>query len=71
MARSAASPVVDVPITFRERVAGESKLSMSQNIDYVLQLMALYWARYKVLMVLIILVGLYALKTMAAYAGLM
>jgi dolichol-phosphate mannosyltransferase len=70
MARSAASPVVDVPITFRERVAGESKLSMSQNIDYVLQLMALYWARYKVLMVLIILIGLYVLKTIAKYAGL-
>ena len=35
--------VVDVPITFRDRVAGESKLSMKQNVLYLRQLMGLYW----------------------------
>jgi dolichol-phosphate mannosyltransferase len=55
MARSRAHPVLDVPITFRERVAGESKLSFKQNLLYLQQLAALYWAVYKALIVLALL----------------
>lgn len=46
MARTKANPVVDVPITFQSRIAGESKLSMKQNVLYIQQLAALYWDRY-------------------------
>ena len=42
MARCKATPVIDVPITFQDRVAGESKLSMTQNVHYVRQLLSLY-----------------------------
>jgi len=42
MVRCRCSAVVDVPITFQERVAGESKLSMKQNVEYVRQLASLY-----------------------------
>merc|ERR1711935_760512 len=47
MARCHSSPVVDIPITFRERIAGESKLTMKQNVEYLKQLMDLYWFLYK------------------------
>lgn len=43
MARSNADPVVDVPITFQSRIAGESKLTMKQNVQYIQQLVSLYW----------------------------
>merc|ERR1712150_350017 len=46
LARCKSNPVVDVPITFRERTAGESKLTMKQNIEYVKQLLSLYWYMY-------------------------
>ena len=36
------SPVKDVPISFQERAAGESKLSKKQMIEYVFQLIELY-----------------------------
>lgn len=49
MARCRANPVVDVPITFQTRVAGESKLTMKQNVQYIQQLVALYWDRAPVL----------------------
>ena len=42
MVRCRCSAVVDVPITFQERVAGESKLSMKQNVEYLRQLASLY-----------------------------
>ena len=45
--------MVDVPITFQERVAGESKLTMKQNFLYLQQLAALYWDRYAVLIVVL------------------
>ncbi len=48
MARTKANPVVDVPITFQSRVAGESKLSMKQNVLYLQQLASLYWDRHPV-----------------------
>ena len=43
MVRCRCLRVVDVPITFQERVAGESKLSMRQNMLYMRQLCGLYW----------------------------
>ena len=42
MVRCRCKTVQDVPITFQERVAGESKLSMKQNVLYVRQLASLY-----------------------------
>eukprot|EP00511_Aplanochytrium_stocchinoi_P004376 CAMPEP_0204833060 /NCGR_PEP_ID=MMETSP1346-20131115/15627_1 /ASSEMBLY_ACC=CAM_ASM_000771 /TAXON_ID=215587 /ORGANISM="Aplanochytrium stocchinoi, Strain GSBS06" /LENGTH=236 /DNA_ID=CAMNT_0051965317 /DNA_START=79 /DNA_END=786 /DNA_ORIENTATION=- len=35
--------VVEVPITFRDREAGESKLTAKQNILYLIHLAHLYW----------------------------
>ena len=70
MVRCNAYPVKDVPITFRERIAGESKLSMKQNFYYVQQLMALYWYKYSFLMTLLVLVVIYILRMVAGYAGL-
>jgi dolichol-phosphate mannosyltransferase len=42
MVRCGCTRIVDVPITFQERTAGESKLTMKQNIEYLRQLRALY-----------------------------
>ena len=64
MVRCNANPVVDVPITFRERIAGESKLSMKQNLYYVQQLMALYWSKYALLILLLIALSFYILYSM-------
>ena len=55
MARCRANPVVDVPITFQSRVAGESKLSMKQNVLYIQQLLALYWDYYRGIIVMMAL----------------
>ena len=44
----ATASVTDVPITFRDRVAGESKLSMKQNVLYVRQLLGLYFFKFPV-----------------------
>ena len=51
MVRCRCTTVEDVPITFRERTAGESKLSAKQNVEYLQQLAGLYWfaLRYEVL----------------------
>ena len=45
--RCGVTRLTDVPITFQERVAGESKLSMKQNVLYLRQLLALYWFKFK------------------------
>eukprot|EP00967_Tisochrysis_lutea_P139784 scaffold254407_cov30-Tisochrysis_lutea.AAC.2 len=52
MVRCRCRRVVDVPITFRDRVAGESKLSMKQNVEYVLQLIDLYIFRFGIAVLL-------------------
>ena len=57
--------MVDVPITFRDRVAGESKLSMKQNVLYLQQLVALYLDMYLVPIVLLVLLALYILYYIA------
>eukprot|EP00929_Paragymnodinium_shiwhaense_P120410 TRINITY_DN9234_c0_g1_i1.p1 TRINITY_DN9234_c0_g1~~TRINITY_DN9234_c0_g1_i1.p1 ORF type:complete len:272 (+),score=61.47 TRINITY_DN9234_c0_g1_i1:73-888(+) len=46
MARCRCDPVRDVPITFQDRAAGESKLSASQYRFYLEQLAALYWDKF-------------------------
>lgn len=63
MARCRANPVVDVPITFQSRIAGESKLTMKQNVQYIQQLGALYWDKFGLLLIVFILaiLGLIAL----------
>mmetsp|Transcript_25958 Transcript_25958/g.77415 ORF Transcript_25958/g.77415 Transcript_25958/m.77415 type:complete len:272 (-) Transcript_25958:109-924(-) len=49
MVRCRCTRVRDVPITFRDRLAGESKLTMRQNIEYVLQLADLYVFKFGLL----------------------
>ncbi|KAF4727558.1 hypothetical protein FOZ62_003553 [Perkinsus olseni] len=61
MVRCKANPVVDVPITFQERVAGESKLSMKQNVQYVEQLASLYFEKYFVFILLLPLIIIFTL----------
>ena len=39
MVKCRAASVADVAITFRDRVAGESKLTMKQNVEYVSSLL--------------------------------
>ena len=46
MVRCRVASVKDVGISFKERVAGESKLSAKQNVQYLLQLLSLYMAYY-------------------------
>ena len=66
--------VRDVAITFRERVAGESKLTFKQNIEYLKQLGDLYWSRYGIMLLVVlavlVLIALYVLMQLAAAAGL-
>lgn len=64
MARCRPKNVIDVGIDFRERVAGESKLTFKQNIQYLQQLAGLYWARFPVILVLLFLFALLVLKTL-------
>merc|ERR1712113_374076 len=47
MVRCNCNPVQDVGITFRERVAGESKLSAKQYINYIQQLLCLIWSQHQ------------------------
>lgn len=71
MARCRANPVADVPITFQSRIAGESKLTMKQNIYYVQQLIGLYWDRSPVLFIFVILLALvFAVFVLKFLAGL-
>ena len=65
MARCRANPVVDVPITFQSRIAGESKLTMKQNIYYVQQLIALYWDKSPILFILLVIAMLYIVYAVA------
>eukprot|EP00055_Hartaetosiga_balthica_P008289 m.30363 g.30363 ORF g.30363 m.30363 type:complete len:261 (-) comp6225_c0_seq1:3368-4150(-) len=65
MARCRCNPIKDVGITFRERVAGESKLTMKQNLQYLEQLMLLYWDRYGVVIVVLFLILLVCIYFLA------
>jgi len=54
MVRCGCTSVVDVPITFQERIAGESKLTMKQNIEYVRQLRSLFLFKYGVALCVVV-----------------
>ena len=64
MVRCGCTRVVDVPITFQNRTAGESKLSMRQNFLYLRQLLGLYI--YKLHLDKLGLVGILPLVVAAA-----
>lgn len=55
MVRCDCKNIIEVPITFQERTAGESKLTMKQNILYAQHLIYLYSFKYPLLMILLLL----------------
>jgi len=59
MVRCRCSPIQDVAITFQERAHGESKLSAKQYRLYLEQLASLYWDRFKMLIVLFVLLAIF------------
>lgn len=61
MVKCKCTNVKEVPITFQDRVAGESKLTMKQNIEYLVHLVQLYWYKYGVLLLVLVLALLVAL----------
>ena len=61
MVRCRCKTIADVPITFCERVAGESKLSMKQNVLYLRQLASLYVFKFGVFVIVTVLLTLVAL----------
>jgi dolichol-phosphate mannosyltransferase len=73
MARCKPNKVIDVGISFKERVAGESKLTMKQNVQYLQQLVILYLANPGVLIPILIFLCLVfiSLYYAASYMGLM
>jgi len=71
MVRCRCSKVQDVAITFQERVAGESKLTMKQNIQYLEQLAVLFWDRYAPVVVMMLLVVLWVLYSLIRWLGIM
>ncbi|CAK9033909.1 Parkin coregulated gene protein homolog (Hypertension-related protein 1-like protein) (PARK2 coregulated gene protein), partial [Durusdinium trenchii] len=54
MVRCRCQRVKDVPITFRDREAGESKLTMKQNLYYLAHLGHLYWFKHAPLVLLVV-----------------
>jgi len=69
MARCRCKPVKDIPITFRDRAAGESKLSASQYRFYVEQLLSLYFDRYGLLLLMLLLALLVFAVQLGSHAG--
>mmetsp|Transcript_33292 Transcript_33292/g.103153 ORF Transcript_33292/g.103153 Transcript_33292/m.103153 type:complete len:280 (+) Transcript_33292:505-1344(+) len=70
MVRCDCSRVVDVPITFREREAGESKLSAKQNVEYLIQLSQLYLFAYPATVLGVTGVGFSIFWTILALTGM-
>lgn len=62
MVRCNCKKVIDVPITFQDREAGESKLSAKVYIYYIIQLIKLYIHAYFWLLILLVcmVIGLLA-----------
>jgi len=58
MVRCRCKKIVEVPIQFRDREAGESKLTMKQNLLYLTHLARLYWFSYPILVILFIILVL-------------
>lgn len=46
MVRCKCKNIIDVPIRFQKRVSGVSKLTMKQNVQYIIQLFYLYAFKY-------------------------
>lgn len=69
MARCRASPVVDVPITFQSRIAGESKLTMKQNVQYLQQLAALYWDNHASFILILFAMLFFAIFRIGLWLG--
>jgi dolichol-phosphate mannosyltransferase len=67
-ARTRANPVIDVPITFDERVAGESKADSKIAFLLVAQLLELYWDRFGLLLVAVVLAALAVLVYVTSFA---
>lgn len=71
MARCRCNPVKDVAITFRDRAAGESKMSNKQMTQYLEQLGPLYWDKFGFMLVALFLailfLGLYILKVLMSF----
>lgn len=68
MVRCHCRRVADVPITFRDRIHGESKLSMRQNVEYVRQLVDLYRFKFGPALLLLPMLALAATAFAAAHA---
>lgn len=71
MARCKPASVKDVGISFKERVAGESKLTMKQNVEYLQQLATLYVANYLWAVILLVLLALVAVYYAAQFIGVL
>jgi dolichol-phosphate mannosyltransferase len=71
MVRCRCTKVVDVPITFRDREAGESKLTMKQNLYYLMHLAHLYWFKYPLQVILALLGALAAAYAVLTYLALL
>ena len=71
MARCKPATIKDVGISFKERVAGESKLTVKQNIEYLQQLATLYVANYLPLLVVLFVVLAIVLWKVAQLTGLL
>ena len=69
MARCKPATIKDVGISFKERVAGESKLTVKQNIEYLQQLATLYVANYLPLLVVLFVVLASVLWKVAQLTG--
>lgn len=54
MVRCGCKRVQEIPIVFRDREAGESKLTMKQNLLYLRQLAGLYWGVHPIPSLLLI-----------------
>jgi len=57
--------ILEVPITFKDRVHGESKLKLHTQVLYVWQLLNLYWFEYPLL---VLAVGCLGVATVAVLA---
>ena len=69
MARCKPNKIIDVGISFKERVAGESKLTMKQNVEYLKQLATLYVANMLWLVILMFFAVVLVLYYIASFAG--
>ncbi|KNC73485.1 hypothetical protein SARC_13957 [Sphaeroforma arctica JP610] len=67
MVKSSPIHIIEVPFTFIDRAVGTSKLSAKTQIQYVRQLMSLYWFAYPLTVITLVLLALAALGFMYLY----